>query len=460
MIVFVTYIILAVVFQKVVASLGPIKYFDHTEMTIEIFESLFLNGNVAIIRGGSSHWPLAKWSCEDFRNHPSMKEHKLERVYGENDGSFVTVCDTCEKWENDKRRAFNDDPSGPQFAPLFWDVKTDPTGKVALHNVTPHWSFVNKKNEYWKFHGIEVWISPPNAGAMYHIDGHLQMTVVSQMTGTRRWRLQIAPDESDRPTLIPSHLDSNRFSWTPEHELVLNTGDMVVFPPGSIHDTLNIGDSCAVSVTHQLNIPFPAKFYRRHMGRLLTLGDQRESWPIFVDLATFGFLRPKLTLHAPFFRVHNDIADVYQEENAVQFMTFVYKRFFLELKSCGHFGKREMREYVAFHDMDGDGSVSEEEFIRTFSEWFEIEYRVMDHVLPKFRPLRFFYEKMEEKMHYAYAQELKLIESLHRNNLNVTGDAVVQSVIEELLQVTPKPAAVPTQKPAEAECTDIRGEEL
>ena len=410
-------------------SLGPLRYFENDEMNVDLFESLFLNGSVAVIRGASLHWPLTNWSCEDFRKHPSMKEHKLERVYGENDGSFVTLCDTCDQWEHDKRASYNDDKTGPQFAPLFWDVKTDPSGKKAIHEQTPIWSFVSKANTMGKFHGVELWFSPPKAGAKYHIDGHLQMTVVNQMTGTRRWRLASIPDESDRPSLIPAHLDSNKYDWIPEHEFVLNTGDMLIFPPGSIHDTLNIGENCAVSVTHQLNVPLPARFYRRNLASLLSMGDTRESWPPIADLASFGFLRPRATMFPPYFESHPEIHLTYIESDPLNFFEKVFRHFFPHTR--GPFGSKQEREYIAFHDRNEDGVITEEEFLSTVMEWLYLEDRIMSHVLPKFRPARFFYSKMKN-LNEIYWSELSLIEGIHRAQYNKTGNKVILDIIEDL----------------------------
>jgi hypothetical protein len=393
------------------ASLGEVKYFEASEMTKEIFDALLMDGDVAVIRGASMFWPLANWTCSDFRTNPHMKGFKVERVYGANDGSYVPLCSGCEEWEKDERPSLNDDIEGPSLAPIYWDVKGDPASIDVIDALTPPWDFLSKGNHYWKRNAVELWFSPPNAGAKYHIDGHVQMTAVSQLVGTRRWRLALVPNEP-KPGLSPNHLDSHSFNWTADISVTLSTGDLLMFPPGSIHDTLNIGDSCAVSVTHQLGVPYPAKFYRKHLRRLLRIADMRETWPIIADLASLGFLRPKLTLSAPFFEAHSDVASHvdYNESNTISFLQHIYLNFVERQPQpmIGHFGHRRMREYVAFHDANGDGKISASEFIETAIEWLLVETGIMESIPKKFRPLRYFYQDLEEKVSPTYMAELGL----------------------------------------------------
>lgn len=368
-------------------------------MTAEIFQGILMNGDVALIKNGSSSWPLSGWSCADFRTHPYMKGFQVERVYGGRDGSFVPLCDTCEQWEEDVRDAHNDDASGPTLAPLYWDVKADKRSIDVIDELTPPWTFLNRENYYWKRNAVELWFSPRKAGAKYHMDGHVQMTVVSQLVGTRRWRLSLLPDEAQ--SVLPNHLDSNVFEWQPELTVTLETGDILMFPPGSVHDTLNVGESCAASVTHQLGAPLPVKFYRRNLKRVLSTGDTREIWPAITDLVSYGFLRPKLSASLPYFEPHENATYIFPSETAYNesdpepFFRYVYRKFYSELSLPGHFGYRRQSEYVAFHDTDADGKVSESEFLASARQWLSIEHEIMNVISAKFRPARYFYKDLE-----------------------------------------------------------------
>lgn len=396
-----------------------VKYFSSSEMTKELFDSLLLTGQPAVIRGASAFWPLANWSCEDFRKSPHMNGFEVERVYGENDGTFVPLCPACEAWETDKRPSLNDDLDGPLLAPLYWEVRKEQASIDVIDTLTPPWPFLAKANHHWKRNAVEMWFSPPDAGAKYHMDGHVQMTAVSQLTGTRRWRLQLIPEEKN-VGLIPNHLDSNSFDWEPEIVVTLNKGDLLVFPPGTVHDTLNIGQQCAVSVTHQLGVPYPVKFYRQNLRRLLRVADTRETWPIIADLASFGFLRPKLTLTEPFFETHSEFVAIYDEKNPAAFLFEVFTRFIDNDPKpfLGQFGNRKLREYIAYHDSDGDGVVSASEFIEGAMEWIIVERAIMEAIPDKFRPMRYFYSKVEHSMSDTYWKELDLW--LSREDLNAT----------------------------------------
>ena len=417
------------------AVLGPVKFFDTSNITEEVFSSLLLSGDVAVIKGASSFWPLTNWTCGDFRSNPGMKNFKVERVYGANDGTFVPLCETCESWEQDERRSLNDDKNGPQFAPLYWDVKADPASIDLIDSLTPAWPFLSTANQYWKRKAVEVWFSPPAAGAKYHIDGHIQATAVSQLVGRRRWRLQLIPDERSSPSVLPGHLDSNVFAWTPDIEIILDSGDLLVFPPGTVHDTLNIGDSCAVSVTHQLGVPLPVAFYRRHMGRILSLGDAREIWPAIADLASFGFLRPKTTTSVPYFEPHENLTAVapgmeYNEADPAPFFRSIYRQFFDSApKLPGHFGYRRIEEYIAFHDVDGDGVVTESEFVQTGVEWLGIEDGIMETIPAKFRPARYFYQKLEDLVNEGYWAALRVDDQRRRDAWIATQAKVDQTRI-------------------------------
>lgn len=409
-------------------GLGPVRFFDSADMAESVFDSLLLEGAVAVIRNASSFWPIADWSCQQFRSQ--MTGFQVERVYGENDGTFVPLCSDCDAWEQDKRASHNDDVAGPQFAPLYWDVKGDEKSINKIDLLTPAWPFLSRKNLFWKRNAVELWFSPPSAGAKYHIDGHVQMTAVSQLTGTRRWRLAAVPPEP--PALVPNHLDSSEYEWDPEIVVTLHPGDLMLFPPGTIHDTLNIGTECAVSVTHQLGSPFPVKFFRSHLRELLHVADTRETWPVIVDLATFGFLKPRATSSAPFFEPHAMFADAYDEASPESFFLFVFTEFVESKKIAGQFGKRTWNEYVAFHDADNDGAVSLGEFMSTAIEWHIVELGIINGFPKKFRPARYFYSQLETMASAEYWSELAELQS-HRAKANVTVDTPLVTGEDSLL---------------------------
>ena len=389
------------------SGLGPVLEFSAHEMTESIFSNLILNGRVAVIRGGSSSWPLTNFSCEDFRRQPELREFEIERVYGENDGSYVGLCQevSCEAWEKDKRPSLNSESDGPQFAPLYWEVRKHKSATEFIHKLTPDWPFLSSQNRWWKKNAVELWFSPPISGAKSHMDGHVQATSVTQLVGSRRWRLALIPG-NEVPGLIPNHLDSNQFSWTPDIVVTLNTGDILLFPPGSIHDTLNESPtSCAASITHQLGYPLPVKFFRRNLRNFLTIPDLRESWPIIADLASFGYLQPRLTVDAPFFLGFNNTSPD-------DFFANVFDSFLSTHPTRGPYGTRPLIEYIAYHDQDEDQKVSREEFVNSSLEWFNLDHSIISSFPRKFRIMRYFYSQIEDQdLSANYWDELNALQA-------------------------------------------------
>jgi len=393
-------------------GLGPLLEYEASEMTEALFSDLLLNGRVAIIRGGSSSWPLLNFTCEDFRKQPELREYEIERVYGENDGSYVRLCEdtSCDAWENDKRPSLNSESDGPQFAPLYWEVRKHKPAIEYIYSLTPDWPFMSVQNRWWKKNAVELWFSPPSAGAKSHIDGHVQATVVTQLVGTRRWRLALIPG-NEVPTLIPNHLDSNKFPWTPDIVTTLNTGDVLIFPPGSIHDTLNVSPtSCAASITHQLGHPLPVKFFRNFLSNFLSTPDLRESWPIIADLASFGYLRPRLSVDGPFFLADQQLN--YNETIPETFFSKIYDSFIMKSPTRGPYATRPLNEYIAYHDTNNDGVVDKTEFLSSSLTWLKLELSIITSFPRKFRVMRYFYTQIEDQdVSQSYWDELNAFQA-------------------------------------------------
>ena len=58
----------------------------------------------------------------------------------------------------------------------------------------------------------------------------------------------------------------------------LYQGDALFIPPGTVHETQNIQDDCAASLTFQLAPPRAAGFYRTFWQRARNTADFKESW--------------------------------------------------------------------------------------------------------------------------------------------------------------------------------------
>jgi hypothetical protein len=383
-----------------------LEEYSASDMTEALFDRILMDGRVAVIRGTSLSWRLSNLTCEDYRRQPELSDFRIERVYGDNDGSFVGLCaDDCPAWESDTRSSNNHDAAGPQYAPLYWEVRGNRTAMEFIDTLaSPGWSFLSATNRRLKKAMSELWFSPPQAGAKAHMDGHIQATVATQLVGSRRWRLGSIPKPAFS-RLLPSFLDSNVFQWEPEIVTYLSTGDSLVFPPGVVHDTLNEAvNSCAASITYQMATPLPAKYYRNNLGDILRVGDVRESWMVIVDLVSLGFLRAQVAAESPFFGVSQKAKVLnleYDEEDPKKFLEQILY-LFNAFKLPGPDGRRGLEEYIAFHDVDNDGIISFAELNNTFSEWFAIEQAVILSYPPALRLARYFHEQLAEEVGDEY----------------------------------------------------------
>merc|ERR1712118_653941 len=76
--------------------------------------------------------------------------------------------------------------------------------------------------------------------------------------------------------------------WSPHFNVTLKPGEALFFPPGTIHETLNLnqGASCAASVTFQFEAPMATRYHRRFFPRVRRTADIHEAWPLIANWAT------------------------------------------------------------------------------------------------------------------------------------------------------------------------------
>ena len=55
-----------------------------------------------------------------------------------------------------------------------------------------------------------------------------------------------------------------------------------------VHESKNVGDGCAASVTYQFPIPAPAKYWRTFFHRVRRTGDLAHCWSSIGNLAGAG----------------------------------------------------------------------------------------------------------------------------------------------------------------------------
>ena len=112
-------------------------------------------------------------------------------------------------------------------------------------------------------HSPEVWIAKKGAGAQAHVDGHCESTITIQLAGTKRWRLSPMPaGQPLRPSNVYEDGGPYRLAggWNATIEVELRPGEALVFPPGTIHESVATSDECASSITHQFASPPPLRY--------------------------------------------------------------------------------------------------------------------------------------------------------------------------------------------------------
>merc|ERR1712176_438719 len=114
-----------------------------------------------------------------------------------------------------------------------------------------------------------------------------------------RWRLKpLDARKSSFLTMIYKDGDvyEEEVAWAPLFNLTLRPGEALFFPPGFIHETLNLdaeGGSCSASVTFQFTQPMAARYYRRFFPRVRRTADIHEAWPLIEEWACLHSPAPR-----------------------------------------------------------------------------------------------------------------------------------------------------------------------
>jgi len=137
----------------------------------------------------------------------------------------------------------------------------------------------------------EFWFSMPGAGAKAHMDMHCESTMSIQLDGTKRWRIGLA-SATDESLPTGAYGDGMAYGreggWTPTYDFELQKGEALFFPPAFIHESNNVGTTCAASITHQYSFPMAAGFFRAWWPRTRRLGDMNECWGKISSWANLG----------------------------------------------------------------------------------------------------------------------------------------------------------------------------
>lgn len=149
---------------------------------------------------------------------------------------------------------------GPDDAP--WHLRRGPFSEKDFTALPPsHWTLlVQEVNKYlpqladlldrfdfvpgWRVDDVMVSYAPEGGSVGPHVDQY--DVFLLQGLGRRRWSISAAPVAADNR--VPgTELDVLR-DFTPEHEWVLEPGDMLYLPPGVAHHGVAVGDCMTLSI--------------------------------------------------------------------------------------------------------------------------------------------------------------------------------------------------------------------
>jgi len=289
---------------------GPLSDFVDENLTSQQFDGLVSNGSAFVVRGTARRSGLWNWTCDSIRTDHVFRGAEAQLSYRRREGVSLSS-----DWESQVAltSAHNLDEQAPKAGALYFGIKdlqfADANSPQSwtlamlrkIQNSTTLPLYMNPKNlwrqnpdgvsELDSLHSSpEMWLSSPGAGAQAHMDHHVSSTMSLQVSGRKRWRLSQIPlrgSVTHKSEYGDGAIYRRKNGWAPHYDHVLEEGDALFFPPGTIHETYNVGQSCAVSITYQFSVPMAARYYRSLLYRFRRCGDMRESWALMDRWAAF-----------------------------------------------------------------------------------------------------------------------------------------------------------------------------
>lgn len=360
------------------------------------FDRHVLRGDVFVVEDLGAEWPMAKWDCDFFRNDPSFRDAEMNQQYAAGGGApFVAFGSD---WMETRTSSGASDQDAPQLAPFYWGIKDvqyddahrSPTWKSSMlrkvreHVRLPH--FMASANLAGFNTTPEFWFAGAGAGAKAHMDSHVQATISLQLAGTKRWRLGIMQARR-APYLAMIYKDGEVYEsssrWTPQFNLTLKPGEALFFPPGFVHETMNLDEGCAASVTFQFSQPYATQMYRTFLPRTRRTADIHEVWPLLASWACLLGNPPKKGM--PYKQARNQalsadgigrhFRNLDKDQDGEVSMA--------ELSHA--FGEDKAQNLLGFHDLDDDGTIRRDEFAEVFGLWAGTVHAVLQDTPKRFR---------------------------------------------------------------------------
>ena len=407
------------------APMQPVRL---TNTTTEEFEAYIRRGMPVIVTDAARGWSeggMGDWTCEGVRKLFKGQHQEgdapifLQYANADGQGGIKPVEMGSKSWQDHKHdngeSAGGADSTatgaaaaaaqpGPKLAPIYWGVKDGERGpgsmfeKVRRYTRLPYFLRRTSANSDFVPSTPEFWFSRPGAGAKAHQDSHCQGTMSVQLSGVKRWRIGPTPPVPNLATARPlfdSYVDTAK--WAPLFEFELRKGEGLFFPTSFVHETANVGDICAASITFQYDFPQPTAFLRHYLPRLYAAPNMQECrlqgmYERAILLGKQGAMRPsKAHTPAAAAALRKQAAGVVAQMDSDGDGALSLSELVEGLRTGGGDEAGEVaRDAIGFHDVDGDGILSAGEIGTSWVRWNAVAgtMRAARDAMRRYRRLR------------------------------------------------------------------------
>ena len=281
----------------------PFQIQRFTNMTREDFDKFARAGVPIIVTDITRDWPQREWTCSTMQQR--FKGQNMHQAYQGpfdqeagrpldhvpmEDGTWATEAKDNDLPPHIVERMKGVGQTVPTKMPYYWGAKdarrwygakgealfaeldkvTAATASAAWqpltlpphHQVTTVGYCMAPENRRSMADTPEYWFGVGGAGAKAHMDNHCQSTMSVQLDGTKQWRLGEIPTTHKRTVRRGTYRDGAVYEqafvrqhlggrdWDPYYVFELRKGEGLFIPPGTIHETRNVGagGACAASV--------------------------------------------------------------------------------------------------------------------------------------------------------------------------------------------------------------------
>jgi hypothetical protein len=298
-------------------------------------------------------------------------------------------------------------------------------------------SVVNRQEVLDSF---EMWFGLEEGGTQAHADAYCETTISMQIRGRKAWRMGAFPNITNAFQPHSYHdgeIYKTDWLWQPEYEEMVEPGQCLVFPMGYIHETfISPGDGgpdvCSVASTFQIQDPQAVHQWRNFLTRWGLSHYAREE-PCLERMEPYIYLghrRPKTKNEKEALESAKKLfssVDANRDGRITsEELTSTYKNFRAEFpwqgvqKDILNKGKKEKVAWMAedtmlYHDLNGDGSMSLEEFEESILKFSAVMERLKSIKKAKSRPKLLEQERVWIRKHLCASDDCSHLKQLEQD---------------------------------------------